>query len=125
MGSASGVYYQNGWNGMSTARYAPRTAEMRLFESDSPGAFESFDAFASILWIRPNVVGIYGMRGKVTRTMVWELGRSLYQRGARIIYAERAPGKHLPFGEQIDEGDFSGMWRIDLQRFVKRVGDDA
>lgn len=110
---------------MSTARYAPRTAEMRLFESDNPDAMAPFDAFASIIWIRPNVVGIYGMRGKVTRQTVWELLRSLYAKGARVIYAERAPGKRLPFGEQVEGGDFDGMFRIDINKFVKRVDGDA
>ena len=107
---------------MPNTRYTPRTAELRIFESDDPGAFEAFDAFATIVWVRHDIVCLYGLRGTMNRSMVWDIVRTLYRMGAKTIYAERAPGRRLPFADQVETGDFAGMWRVDLERFAARKG---
>lgn len=104
-----------------TVRVCSRAEEFRIHEADNPGQMDPYDAFANVVWWRrgPNgIVAVEGMHGTVSRKTLFQIFEALVQRGARLIYADRAPRRTLPYAEKIVGGDFDGMWRIDITKAV-------
>ncbi len=57
-------------------------------------------------------------RGDIVR-----LAHELHRHGIREAYADRRPGRNIPFGKRVESGPMAGMSRIDVMAIV--AGDDG
>lgn len=61
---------------------------------------------------------------KLTRGHMRLIVRLLLEQGYRVLYADRIDGHVLPLAEKIQEGDFAGLWRLDLTTVPFRRRND-
>ena len=73
-----------------------------------------FEAVCIFVPLSEKVVKISAMIGKMTRARLRLLYEVLLDKGWSAVYAYRLPGRNLPFGKLMEDGDFAGWIRIDL-----------
>lgn len=61
-----------------------------------------------------------GFSGQITRAHCWLLLNALLNDGFTVAYMDRLEGHVGPFAERVTEGDFAGLWRVDLSRMCDR-----
>lgn len=95
-------------------RYVPGAAEIR----------PAYTAVAQITRLTDTVCKMSGLCGEIGRGHMWLLGQALRAEGFRVLYAERTDAHTVPLAEHVAEGDFAGMWRLDLSQMVDRRRTD-
>jgi hypothetical protein len=80
----------------------------------SPGKRAPYIAIGQITRLPNHVVLLSGFCGDLMRAHMWLLLQAMLAEGYRVAYLERIPGHSVPFGEAVQEGDFAGLWRIQL-----------
>lgn len=70
----------------------------------------------------PQVAKLSAFNGEMHQRHMRLIMLLLMEQGYRWVYAVRQPGRTLPFGEEIVEGEFRGMVRIDLTLADLRQG---
>lgn len=87
----------------------------------SPGQRPPFVATAQFTRVTRTVAKVAGLQGKMSARHLALLVRELRAHGFRVLYVERVEGHDVPMGERIEEGDFAGMWRVDLEAAAARA----
>lgn len=100
-------------------RYDETAGDIRIYASANPAPFEDYVAFCTLQWWSRNICCLRGLRGEINRRQMAALVEKLIELGADLVYAQRAPGRRIPYASLITDGDFAGMWRIDLGAIVE------
>lgn len=80
----------------------------------------AYTAVAQVTRISDTVCKMSGLCGDISRGHVWLLAQALKAEGFRVLYAERTDAHIAPMATHVQDGDFAGHWRIDLDAMVER-----
>lgn len=81
----------------------------------APGkSFANRDPYKAVMFLHRigHVAVLCGAEGALERRDLRELRAFLIGEGFREVYAERAEGHSLPWGELVTEGPFKGYYRV-------------
>lgn len=93
----------------------PVAYQLRVIDGD-PAEHPPYRATGLIL-VHGHTAILKGFSGRITRPDIAEFYRALRRRGLRFAIAERTGNHRMPFGKRIEDGEFAGAWRVDLERF--------
>lgn len=103
--------------------YERETGIVRLLHA-SPRDADVHPPYFGALHVRPfcrGVVMLSAMTGTaVLRAQLRLVVRLLLEEGYTTLYADRAARHQIPHAKQIEEGDFAGLWRVDLTTLPMR-----
>ncbi|MCW5623907.1 MAG: hypothetical protein KIT73_04210 [Burkholderiales bacterium] len=97
-----------------TIRVVDSVSELRFYEDSDPAPMARNDCVCVLhRWWGP--IGMLTlMNGDMSRKLLRELADELINRGIRVVFADRAPGRQLPLFRLVDDGDFKGLHRLVL-----------
>jgi hypothetical protein len=93
----------------------PVAYQLRVIDGD-PAERPPYRATGLIL-VHEDTAVLKGFCGRITRPDIAEFYRELRRKGFRFAIAERTGNHRVPFGTRIEAGEFTGWWRVDLERF--------
>ena len=97
--------------------YSPVVGQLRIFDEGTVWG-DPYVAVATVVWWHQDVAYVTAMHGKASRQIVREIIKTLGERGARLIYADRAGRHRLPFADKLDVEYGKRMWVIDVAEVV-------
>jgi len=114
-------------DGADAISYEPAGGTIRLL-SAPPVDGEARPAYFGAGQVRPlwgGVAMLSAFHGHLSRAHMRLIVRLLLDHGYRVLYAERTEGHTMPFATEIAEGDFRGLFRIELTEVPHRRRADA
>lgn len=86
-------------------RVSPVISHIRFYDAESIDAFTPYVAICTIVYEEPDIIWIKGFHGNVSRKLYRELATWIVDSNIRLIKANRAENKHIPF-TSFRDGDY-------------------
>lgn len=107
-------------NGRLAVTFEWNTATVRVIDHVPTVPEPACTAVAQIQRLSKDVAKLHALCGETSSAHVWLLAHLLREEGFKWLYAERADAHVLMMAQHMDDGDFAGMWRLDLSKMEER-----
>lgn len=106
-------------DGRVAITFEPRGGTIRVLPTLPVGDHPAYIAVGEVTHLADGIVKLHAFAGQLGRRHMRLIVRLLVEQGYRVAYVDRAAGRAMPVAEQIEQGDWKGWWRIDLQTLSK------
>jgi hypothetical protein len=98
--------------------------KVRILDHVPSGETPPFVGVGDILRVSERIAKLHGFHveeGKFTVRHARLLCILLLEEGYDTLYVQRADGHVMPMAEAVEEGDFRGWWRLDLDHAARKL----
>lgn len=111
------------YEGTDAITFEPAGGTIRLLDT-VPAAGDDKPRYFGAGQVRPLWGGVVMLAAfdasKLTRAHMRLVVRLLVEAGYTTLYVDRAEGHTIPMASRIEDGDFAGLWRLDLRAVPDR-----